>query len=56
MKEKLEKWRRMKRSLTVGTVVNRSRSAVSLDMNDNTHRFSKRLHLKVVGHSSASYL
>lgn len=50
MKEKLEKWRRMRRSLTcdVGTAVNRS--AVLLDMNNNTHRFSTRLHLEVVGH------
>ena len=48
MKEKLDKWRRMRRSLTcdVGTAVNRSRSAISLDMNNKADRFSKRLHLK----------
>ena len=46
MKEKLDKWRRMRRSLTcdVGTAVNRSRSSVSSDMNNNTHRFSKRFY------------
>ena len=51
MKEKLDKWRRMRRSLTcdVGAAVNRSRSAVSLDMNNKADPFSKRLHLEVVG-------
>ena len=46
MREKLEKWRRMKgrRSccLEASYVYNRSKSAVSLDVNENNKTFKKR--------------
>lgn len=47
MQDKLEKWLRMKGRKSV---YKRSRSAVSLDMDENTKRFQTRLVFKVIGH------